>query len=137
MSKEDKFDEMDYESGCLVSFRNLTQEQKDIFLRLVTDECSYAFQVLYNIIQDDEIVMEIIDIFADKSIRFPSRKKMFTLLEKIQIYTQIKGKNFSDEQMTILARQMSKRKSQIKTTVDRIDYLLAGGNTLKDNTIDE
>ncbi len=117
----------EYLTGCLSSFRNLSDEQKDLFIKLVSDDCSSSFQVLFNILEDNILTLEIIDIFAGEKINFPNRKKIYKLLEKIQIYTFINSKGRSAESYQLLAKQYKKRISQIKAVVDRIDYLLDNG----------
>lgn len=116
-----------YIPGSMVIFKNLTNEQRDIFLKLISDEYSYLFQVLFNILDDNILTLELIDIFAGQRIQFPTRKRMYKLLEKIQIYTFVKNRNYSSESYRLLAKQYKKRVSQITATVERVDYLLNNG----------
>ena len=44
-----------------------------------------------------------------------------------KIYTYVKSKGYSQESIQLLAKQYKRRNSQIKSYVDRIDYLLANG----------
>lgn len=117
----------DYLVGSLSTFRNLSEEQKKLFIKLVSDDCSSVFQILFNVIDDDLLTLELIDIFAGERISFPNRKKLYKLLEKIQIYTFINSKGGSPEAYQLLAKQYKRRISQIKAIVNRIDYLLSGG----------
>ena len=126
-SEEDE----EYPVGCLSTFRDLSKEERDLFIKLLSDDCSSAFQILFNIIDDDILVLEILDIFAGNKVNFPNRKKLHKLLEKIQIYTFVKSKGKTPESYQLLAKQYKKRISQIKAVVDRIDYLLNNG-TYKD-----
>ena len=104
----------DYLVGSLSTFRNLSEEQKKLFIKLVSDDCSSVFQILFNVINDDLLTLELIDIFAGERIAFPNRKKLYKLLEKIQIYTFIKSKRDSPEAYQLLAKQYKRRISQIK-----------------------
>ena len=117
----------EYLVGCLSAFRDLSEEQKQLFIKLLSDDCSSAFQILFNILDDDLLTLEILDIFSGTKINFPSRKKIHKLLEKIQIYTYINSKNRTPESYQLLAKQYKKRISQIKAIVERIDYLLNKG----------
>ena len=119
--------EEEYNVGILVSFRNMNQEQVELFIKLISDESSYLFQVLFNVLEDDDAALQLIDIFAGQKIQFPSRKKIYKLLERIKIYTYVKSKGYSQESIQLLAKQYKRRNSQIKSYVDRIDYLLANG----------
>lgn len=123
MNEEDE----EYNVGNLITFRNMTDEQKTLLIKLISDDNSYVFQVLFNILEDNDLVLELLDIFSGKKIIFPTRKKLYKLLEKIKIYTYVKSKNYSQESIQLLAKQYKKRNSQIKSYVDRIDYLLANG----------
>ena len=117
----------DYLVGSLSTFRDLSDEQKNLFIKLVSDDCSSIFQVLFNIIDDNLLTLELIDIFAGEKISFPNRKKLYKILEKIQIYTFIKSKGYSQESYQLLAKQYKRRISQIKSVVDRVNFLLSGG----------
>ena len=117
----------DYLVGSLSTFRDLSDEQKNLFIKLVSDDCSSVFQVLFNIIDDNLLTLELIDIFAGEKISFPNRKKLYKILEKIQIYTFIKSKGYSQESYQLLAKQYKRRISRIKSVVDRVNFLLSGG----------
>ena len=106
--KETDEEEREYNVGSLLAFKDLTKEQKDIFIKLISDDYSYLFQVLFNIIEDDNLVLEIIDILAGQKIQFPTRKKLYKLLEKIKIYTFVKNKNYSQDSCKLLAKQYNK-----------------------------
>lgn len=135
--KETDEEEREYNVGSLLAFKDLTKEQKDIFIKLISDDYSYLFQVLFNIIEDDNLVLEIIDILAGQKIQFPTRKKLYKLLEKIKIYTFVKNKNYSQDSCKLLAKQYNKRISQIKSAVDRIDYLLSNGKYKEIQNLEE
>ena len=120
-------EEQDYAVGSLVNFKDMTEEQKDIFIKLMSDDYSYMFQVLYNTVGNINDFLKLIDIFAGKRILFPNRKKTYKLLYKIQIYTYIKSKNYSPDAYKLLARQCKKRVSQIKSIVSRVEHLLNNG----------
>lgn len=120
-------EEQEYNVGNLLPFRNLTEEQRDLFIKLVSDDYSHIFQILFNVIEDDDVTLELIDILAGQRIQFPTRKKLYKLLEKIKIYTYIKNRGNSNESCQTLAKVYKKRVSQIKAVVNRIDYLLANG----------
>lgn len=120
-------EEQEYNVGNLLPFRNLTEEQRDLFIKLVSDDYSHIFQILFNVIEDDDVTLELIDILAGQRIQFPTRKKLYKLLEKIKIYTYIKNRGNSNESCQTLAKIYKKRVSQIKAVINRIDYLLANG----------
>ena len=115
--KETDEEEREYNVGSLLAFKDLTKEQKDIFIKLISDDYSYLFQVLFNIIEDDNLVLEIIDILAGQKIQFPTRKKLYKLLEKIKIYTFVKNKNYSQDSCKLLAKQYNNRQRKKKWLV--------------------
>jgi len=114
----------EFSVGSLLAYRDLTEEQKNLFVDLLAVDLSSSLKILFNVIDDDFLTLELLDIFAGKKIQFPDRKKMYKLLEKIKIYTFIKSKNYSSESYKLLSKQYKKRVSQIKSSVDRIEYLL-------------
>lgn len=119
-----KHDEDEYNVGSLIAYRNITDEQRNLFIKLLSDECGYQFNLLYNILEDNILFLQIIDSFANIKLVFPNRKKMFKLLEKIQIYTFCKSKNFSDDSYKLMAKQYGKRISQIRSIIDRVNFLI-------------
>lgn len=120
----------EFEVGKLLAFRDLTETQKDIFIKLISNEYSFIFQVLFNIIDDNYITLELIDILAGQKLQIPSRKKLYKLLEKIRIYTFIKSKNDSPEAYKLLAKQYNIRISQVKSAVNRVEQLLNEHNNI-------
>lgn len=131
IEKEIELDEDDFSVGSLITFNNITPEQREIFIKLLSDDYSYMFQVLFNILEDDALVLELVDIFADKRLTFPPRKRIYKLLEKVRVYTYVKSRNYSEDSYAVLAKQYKKRISQIKSMVQRVDYLLNNGNPLE------
>lgn len=113
--------------GSLIIFKNMTAEQQELFIRLIGDDYSSNIQVLYNIIEDKNKALMLIDLFAGKKLAFPDRKKLYRLLEKIKIYTYVKNHNFSKQSLVTMAKQYKRRTSQIKTIVNRIEHLLNNG----------
>lgn len=121
--------------GSLVLFKNLTKEQQELFIKLVGDDYSSSIQVLYNILEDSNKTMMLIDLFAGQRVAFPDRKKLYKLLEKIKIYTYVKNHDFSYQSFVTMAKQYKRRTSQIKAIVNRVEHLLANGK-LKDAEIE-
>jgi len=121
----------DFSIGSLLIYRDITEEQKNLFIDFLSTDVSNSFKVLFNVIDDDFLVMELLDIFAGKRIQFPDRKKLYKLLEKVKIYTYVRSKNYSPESYRLLAKQYKKRISQIRSTVERVDSLIKNKN-LKD-----
>ena len=99
----------EYNVGNLVSFRNMTDEQIELFIKLISDESSFMFQILFNILEDNDLALQLIDIFAGQKLQFPTRKKMYKLLEKIKIHTYVKSKNYSQDSIQLLAKQYKRR----------------------------
>jgi hypothetical protein len=129
--KED-FNKVDFDVGSLIVFKDLKDNEVDLLIKLLSDENSYLFQVLFNVIGIND-TLKLIDIFSDNKIIFPPRKRIYKLIEKIKIYEYIKSKNESEEAYKLLSKQYNKRISQLKSIVERIDYLLENKN-LKEET---
>lgn len=124
MKEEKEPDDIKYSVGSLIVFKDLTKEQKDLFIKLISGEYSYLFQILYNVIDDDNKVLEILDIFEGQRFQFPSRKKLYKLLTRIKFYTYVKSRDYSEDAYKTLAKQNNMRISQIKSLVNRIDNIL-------------
>lgn len=109
--------------GSIITFKDLTDEQRELFIKLVGEEFSPVLRVLFSILEDDYLTLEIIDILAGNKVQFPTRKKLYKLLEKVKIYSFVKSKDYSSDSYKLLAKQYKKRISQIRSTVERVDHL--------------
>ena len=67
----------EYEPGCLVTFRKMTDEQYKIFSKQLSDNVSYKLDILRNVLEDDMLFLKILDIFAGESINILPRKQSF------------------------------------------------------------
>lgn len=57
-------------------------------------------------------------------VKFPTRKKVYRILEKVRIYTYMKQNNESTEAVKYLAEKYNKRYTQIRDIVSKIDEIL-------------
>lgn len=133
--KEEHLDEA-YPVGCLVEFNDIDYEQRELLIDLMSKEYSYLFKVLYSILEDDALTLKLIDIFADKKIKFPSRKKVYKTLERIKIYTYVKRHKYSDVSINVLSKQYKKRPSQIRILIEKINETLNKNYKMEENNND-
>lgn len=125
--------------GSLALFKNITNDDINLFIDLITNDFSPFVKVLYNIVGDRSVVLKIIDAFEGQRIYFPDRKKSFKTMERVVIYNYIVNHNYSDESYSTMSKQFSKRVSQIRNIVNRIDSLKSKGtySFVEDGDLDE
>lgn len=114
------------ELGCLALFKNITDEDMELFIDLVTNDFSPFLRVLYNIVGDKNKILRILDAFEGQRIYFQDRKKFYKTLEKVTIYNYIKNHNYAPEAYSSMSKQFQKRVSQLRNIVDRINALKSG-----------
>lgn len=114
------------ELGCLALFKNISDEDMQLFIDLVTNDFSPFLRTLYNIVGDRNTVLRILDAFEGQRIYFQDRKKLYKTLEKVTIYDYIKNHDYEHEAYSTMSKQFSKRVSQIRNIVERIDELKSG-----------
>lgn len=122
------------EVGSLSLFKNITDEDVLLFIDMITNDFSPFLRVLYNIVDDKTLILKILDAFEGQRIYFPDRKKIFKTMERVVIYNYIVNHNYSEESYSAMSKQFSKRVSQIRNIVDRINsikksryFLFCGG----------
>lgn len=120
--KED-FNKHDYDVGSLAIYRDLTDNELELLIKLLPKDLSKVISLIFNIFGTDQ-GLEFLDIFADERISLPSRKRLYKLIEKIKIYVFIKSKKESDDAYKLLAKQLDKRISQLHQIVSKIDESL-------------
>lgn len=54
----------DLEIGQLSIYKDITDSQKDLLIKLLSYDESYLLQILFNVYQDNILVLELIDIFS-------------------------------------------------------------------------
>jgi hypothetical protein len=77
----------EFPMGSLLQYRDIDSKDREMMIALLSDKGkdkekdseSYLFRVLFNVIEDDYLVIQLVDIFAGKKITFPSRKKLYKL----------------------------------------------------------
>ena len=90
---------------------------------MITNDFSPFLRVLYNIVDDKTLILKILDAFEGQRIYFPDRKKIFKTMERVVIYNYIVNHNYSEESYSAMSKQFSKRVSQIRNIVDRINSI--------------
>lgn len=115
-----------YEAGCLALYRKITEEQMDIFIKQLSDNISYKFDILRNLIDDDVKLLMIIDIFSGESISFPNRKQTFQCLDRTFMYTYARSRGFTEEAYSSISKHFGEKLAVVKDRVMRISQLLDG-----------
>lgn len=114
----------EYEPGCLVTFRKMTDEQYKILEKQLSDNVSYKLGILKNVVNDNELFLKILDIFAEESINFPKRKQLFQYLDRTFMYTYVKNRGFTEEAFNSVAKHFGEKLAVVKTKTLRISQLL-------------
>lgn len=133
MGKSNEFDledvpvlsnKKEYEPGCLVTFRKMTDEQYNIFIKQLSDNVSYKLDILRNIIDDDLLFLKILDVFAGENISFPNRKQSFQYLDRTFMYTYVKKRGFTEEAYNSVSKHFGEKLAVVKNKTLRISQLL-------------
>ena len=114
----------EYEPGCLVTFRKMTDEQYKIFEKQLSDNVSYKLGILRNVLNDDLLFLKILDVFAGESISIPNRKQVFQYLDRTFMYTYVKKRDFSEESFVSVSKHFGEKLAVVKNKTMRISQLL-------------
>ena len=114
----------EYEPGCLVTFRKMTDEQYKIFEKQLSDNVSYKLGILRNVLNDDMLFLEILDVFAGENISIPNRKQTFQYLDRTFMYTYAKKRGFTEEAFVSVSKHFGEKLAVVKNKTMRISSLL-------------
>ena len=114
------------EIGCLSLYKNLTEEQYKLFITLLGLEGNEVIKIIDSISENPKLTLQLMDVLAGERFMFPDRKRVFKVLEKVNIYTYVKSRGFSDEAYLSMAKETGKRAAQLKNMVEVIERNIQG-----------
>ena len=101
-------------------YKDLSDEKYDLFLKLLSFENSEFLDVL-NKMTDRNTVLQILDVFAGEYIKFPNRKSVLWVLQKVNMYTYLKQKDFSEDAYKFISKEYDRTVYEIKKIVKVIE----------------
>ena len=101
-------------------FKDLSDEQYELFLKLLSFENNEFLNVI-NSLTDKDTLLKLLDIFAGEYVRFPNRKSLIWVLTKVNMYTYLKERNFSHDAYYVVSKEYNKTIYEIKKIVNVIE----------------
>lgn len=101
-------------------FKDLSDDKYDLFLKLLSFENSEFLDVLCKM-TDRNTVLQILDVFAGEYIKFPNRKSVLWVLQKVNMYTYLKQKDFSEDAYKFISKEYDRTVYEIKKIVKVIE----------------
>lgn len=124
------------EKGSLLLFRQATEEDMDLMLKLLSSEKYEFISILRYIIGNDEDLLKVLDTLSGAKVVFPERKKIYKTLEKVFIYNYVKSRGFSQQAYVAMAKHYDKRVTQVKAMVDTMNRFL-NKNSEENNNVED
>lgn len=106
--------------GKTTLFKDLDDEKYSLFLQLLSFENSEFLEVIDKM-TDRNTLLKLLDVFAGEYIRFPNRKSVIWVLEKVNMYTYLRSRNFSDEAYYTVSKEYDRTVYEIKKIVNVIE----------------
>lgn len=106
--------------GKTALFKDLDDEKYELFLKLLSFENNEFLQVI-NTMTDRNTVLKLLDIFAGEYIKFPNRKSVIWVLDKVNMYIYLKNRNFSPEAYYTVSKEYDRTVYEIKKIVNVIE----------------
>lgn len=101
-------------------YEEMTEEKIDLVLKLLSKKYNNdTYQHLYNLIEDNASIFSVIDVFADKEIRFPDRDTVI----KYSVWANIYYDKVKD--ITVLSKKYNKSATSLAKIIEKIDRLLS------------
>ena len=101
-------------------YKDLPDDKYKLFIRLLSIENNEFLSVI-NEMTNKNTVLKLLDTFAGESIRFPNRKSVIWVLDKVNIYIYLKKKDFSDEAYSYMSKEYNRTVYELKKIVRVID----------------
>lgn len=106
--------------GKTVLFKDLDDEKFDLFLRLLSFE-SGEFLDIINTMTNRKTLLKLLDTLAGESIKFPNRKSLIWILEKVNMYMYLKRHDFSQDAYYVISKEYDRTVYEIKKIVNVIE----------------
>lgn len=106
--------------GKTALFKDLDDEKYNLFLQLLSFE-NAEFLKVFDSLTDRNTVLKLLDIFGGECIKFPNRKSVIWVLEKVNMYTYLKSRNFSQEAYYVVSKEYDRTVYEIKKIVNVIE----------------
>lgn len=106
--------------GKTALYKDLDDDKYDLFMQLLSFENNDFLTVLNNVVDRNSLLM-LLDTFAGESIKFPNRKSVIWVLEKVHIYTYLKERDFSQEAYRTISKMYDRSVYEIKKIVNVIE----------------
>lgn len=106
--------------GKTALYKDLDDEKYDLFVKLLSFDNSDFLDVLVKMV-DRNTLLKLLDTFAGESIRFPNRKSVIWVLEKVSMYIYLKRRNFSEEAYRTVSKDYDRTVYEIKKIVNIIN----------------
>lgn len=106
-------------------FKDLSNEKYELFLKLLSFENNEFIDII-NKMTDKNTVLKLLDTFAGEYIKFPNRKSVIWVLEKVNMYMYLKSRNFSEDAYYIISKDYDRTVYEIKKIVNVIEKNLQG-----------
>lgn len=105
--------------GKTVLFKDLDDEKYELFLNILSFENGEFLDILHKMI-DRNTLLKLLDVFAGEYIKFPNRKSVIWVLDKVNMYTYLKNRDFSDEAYRVVSKEYDRTVYEIKKIVNVI-----------------
>lgn len=106
--------------GKTVLFKDLDEDKFELFLKFLSFEKSEFLNII-RVMTDNNTLLKLLDTFAGTSIRFPNRKSLIWVLEKVNIYTYLKNHNFSQDAYYTMSKEYDRTVYELKKIVNVIE----------------
>ena len=106
--------------GKTALFKDMSDDKYELFLKLLSFENNEFIDII-NKMTDKNTVLKLLDTFAGEYIKFPNRKSVIWVLEKVNMYLYLKARNFSDEAYYIVSKDYDRTVYEIKKIVNVIE----------------
>lgn len=101
-------------------FKDLSDEKYELFLKLLSFENNEFLEVIDKM-TDRNTLLQLLDVFAGEYVKFPNRKSVIWVLQKVNMYTYLKQKNFSDDAYRFVSKEYDRTVYEIKKIVKVIE----------------
>lgn len=118
--------------GVLVSKRDFSKEKLDILLKKLYTQ-NNNIVLLRSLLDSDEKLIEVLDIMAGLSIKFPTHTTMLKYINEIDIWTTLKRQTPTDANIKAISNSYKIPSAKIRTIYEDYEEKFGDGDGDREN----
>ena len=107
------------DAGLLVSYRDMSDEDLDIFIRQFSEDKGSVYRFIADLLDSPGDFLRFVDVLSSKSIKLPSISVSLRILEEIRIWRYLRNREINYNVLKACSNAFKDSESIVKATPKR------------------